>query len=347
MASSMSRSYNRGSGSSESRLVKGVKNLLPPSHNILSIMSVGRSGVGKSTIGNMLLYGEGEGGFMTSTSSKSCTQEPRHRLSSSGDCEYTDVPGIPDTNPANTAKFYDMIIKEAKKDLTVILFVFKREREDPDAYMLAEMLFRELNKSNAAKILVINDQNNYAFKKPPTEAEYEDQVMTIKRLTKIEFTHSFVVTATTMLEKMKTLKIMLSKMSRQTSWHLKSFSELKEYVEKLRNQKNYEEEVVRQERDHIANLKKQMEEYQDTVIAATAVSVLATIGSFFTLGATLGLGTPTALAAAAATAAIQIKKAELEEAEKKISTENVEKAAKELQDACEKFEELQRALKIQ
>lgn len=324
-----------------------VRERLTPSRNILRIMSVGKSGVGKSTIGNMLLQGKGKGDFKTSKDSKSCTQEPRHRLSSTGDCVYTDVPGIPDTNPSKTAEFYDMIIKEAKKELTVILFVFKRERIDPAAYKLAEMLFRELNKANAAKILVINDHANYAFEDElPTEEEYEAQVNAIKYYTKIDFTHTIVVNATTMKEKMEGLKIMLSKMKSEKSEHLKSFSEVREYVDELRNKKNYAEEVVRQEREHIANIKKQLEGYQKTVYAATTAAAVATVTSFFTFGTTLGIATPAAMAAAAATAAIQIKKAELERAEKKISTDNLEKAAKELRAACEKFEELQKALNV-
>ncbi|KAJ8050637.1 hypothetical protein HOLleu_03919 [Holothuria leucospilota] len=350
MASSMRETDCPGSETSDSSkpsLVKGMKNLLTPSRNILRIMSVGKSGVGKSTIGNMLLQGKGKGDFKTSKEAKSCTQEPRHRLSCTGDCEYTDVPGIPDTNPSKTAEFYDMIIKEAKKELTVILFVFKRERVDPVAYKLAEMLFRELNKSSAAKILVINDQTNYAFEKtPPTEDEYEAQVKAIQDYTKIKFTHTVVVNANTMKEKMKILKIMLSEMKSEKSEHLKSFSELREYVDELRKKKNYEEEVVRQEWEHIASIKEQLEGYQNKVVTASTVAALATVASFFTFGATLGIGTPTAMAAAAATAAIQIKKAELEEAEKRISTDNVERAAEELRIACEKFQELQRALKV-
>ncbi|KAJ8034753.1 hypothetical protein HOLleu_21724 [Holothuria leucospilota] len=324
-----------------------VRERLTPSRNILRIMSVGKSGVGKSTIGNMFLQGKGKGDFKTSNETMSCTQVPRHRLSSTGDCAYTDVPGIPDTDPSKTAEFYDMIIKEAKKELTVILFVFKRDRVDTGAYKLAEMLFRELNKANAAKILVINDHTNYAFDdKLPTEDEYEVQVKAIKYYTKIDFTHTLFVNANTMREKVKNIKIILSEMKSEKSEHLKSFSELREYVDELRKKKNYAEEVFRQEKEHIASIKEQLEGYQNTVVAGTTAAALATVASFFTFGATLGIAAPTAMAAAAATAAIQIKKAELEEAEKRISTDNVKKAAEELRVACEKFEELQKALSI-
>ncbi|KAJ8032266.1 hypothetical protein HOLleu_25748 [Holothuria leucospilota] len=310
----------------------------------LRIMSVGRSGVGKSTIGNMLLFGKGEGAFATSTSSKSCTQDAKTLSSYTGDCIYIDVPGIPDTNPKNTAVFYDKIIKEAKKELNVLLFVFKREREDPAAYKLAEMLFRELNRSNAAKILVINDHNNYKFKKPPTEFDYEGQAKRISQLTKIDFTHTFILTAETMEEKLKQLKIILSKTKSYKSDDLKTFKELTQYVNYLRDKKNYEKEVIAQQNRVIDRIQRQLNHLQAVAAGAAAAATAATIASFFTFGATLGIATPTTMAAAAATTAIQIKKAELQKAKEKISTENLKKAAQELEKACEQFNELKKAL---
>ena len=137
-----------------------------PREGEMRIMSVGPTGVGKSTIGNKLLGLKPKDSdyLKTGASAHSCTQEPK--TIKSGNVAYTDLPGIPDTKPNNTKHFYDMIINEAKKPLTAIFFVFAVEMR-MDQHTKARLkqcglLFREINKSSAAKILILNDFNAWS-----------------------------------------------------------------------------------------------------------------------------------------------------------------------------------------
>ena len=122
---------------------------------------LGPTGVGKSTIGNKLLSlnSKDPDYLKTEASFQSCTQEPR--TIKSGNIIYTDVPGIPSTNPHNTKLFYDMTIDEAKDPLTAIFFVFAVDLR-MDQYTKARLkqcglLFKEINRCSAAKILILND----------------------------------------------------------------------------------------------------------------------------------------------------------------------------------------------
>lgn len=213
----------------------------------IRIMSVGRSGVGKSTIGNMFLLGNGKGRFKTSMASTYCTERSECRASEKGDIEYVDVPGIPCTDPKNNAKFYDIMISEAKKELNVILFVFKRGKEDYEAYKLAEVLFRELNKCNTTKILVINDFTSYDFDQPPAEADFNDEMERIKEITKIDFTSMIAVNGKTMPTKLTEVKNLISEKKALKSEHLRNFTELGKYVDKLRADKCKEDKEIRRE----------------------------------------------------------------------------------------------------
>ena len=77
-------------------------------HDPISVMAVGTSGAGKSTIGNALL-GEKKA-FKTSRGAKSCTQDAKISASADGLVTYTDVPGIPDTNPKHTKVIKPVIV---------------------------------------------------------------------------------------------------------------------------------------------------------------------------------------------------------------------------------------------
>lgn len=223
------------------------------------VMAVGKSGVGKSTIGNCILTGSATGGvFETSPSAISCTQSPKWRESENSDFAYCDVPGIPDTNADNTKKFYDMIIEEARKELTVLLFVFKYERIDNALYSRAKMLFRELKKSNVAKVLVINDMNNYVFGSSATKEDYETLEKEIKAGTGMSFQHVISVTGKNLETEIKAFKENISEWKAEASPDLKTYAELKRYVDELTEKKNYEEVTYKEAEASIERLKGQI-----------------------------------------------------------------------------------------
>lgn len=312
---------------------------------VVRVMAVGKSGVGKSTIGNCLLTGSPTGGvFETSPSAESCTQSPKWRESENSDFAYCDVPGIPDTNADNTKKFYDMIIEEARKDLTVLLFVFKYERIDNELYSRAKMLFRELKKSNVVKVLVINDMNNYAFGSSATKEHYETLEKEIKAGTGMSFQQVISFTGQNLEKEIKAFKKTIKKWKAQASPDLKTYVELKRYVEELTEKKNYEEVAYKEAKENIKRLKDKVSALKNTVIASTATAAAATAASFFTFGVTLEVAAGSAALSVTAGIQLALTLNELEEAEGSLSPEKLEEAKKELENACKSFKELDDAL---
>lgn len=108
--------------------------------------------------------------------------------------------------PGRTKDVYDIIIKEARKELSVILFVFKWGRIDESIYERVKMLFDELKKTKAAKVLIINDMSNYGFSECPTEADYQSLADHIKNGTALEFNYVFTFTGNTLVTEVESLK---------------------------------------------------------------------------------------------------------------------------------------------
>lgn len=313
-------------------------------------MSVGKSGVGKSTIGNCLIAENIRGKiFATSSRSSSCTQRAEWRISKENNCEYCDVPGIPDTNPNNTKKFYDIIIEEGRKELNAILFVFKYERIDNQAYSNAKMLFRELKKSHAIKVLVINDMNCH-IEDAPTIQDYKNIADAIKKETGLEFDQEFNMTALEMVETMKILKNLLSKTKAYASPDLKSYAQLIEYKNQLKRDLNYEEEVYKKAVEEVDRLTEELKSLEKEAVTAsnvaTAVATIASIGAFFTFGASLLAIPLSSDDALAAYAAVEFKKDQLKAAKNRLSKDNLCKAEANLKAACDSLDELEAALTI-
>lgn len=310
---------------------------------VVKIMSVGKSGVGKSTIGNCLISGVPTADtFKTSSSADSCTQD--YKWVESKDVHYCDVPGIPDTNAENTKAFYDILIKEARKELNAIFFVFKFERIDNAAYSKAKMLFREVRKSQAIKILVINDMNNYAFGNQATPKDYEVMADSIKECTGLSFTYVINMTAATMVTSMTNVKQLLSKTKAYPSHTLKTYVQLKAYVDELTSKQSYEKEVYDEGMAQIAKKENELNTMEATAASLAAAASAASAASFFTFGATLGIATPTAIAAASTIAAIEMKKQDLQEARNNMSKDKLKEATELLKEACKSFQELDDAL---
>jgi len=316
----------------------------------IAIMAVGKSGVGKSTIGNFLLTGkpmlDDGSGFHTSVGVESCTQDVEWKASKN--CKYGDVPGIPDTKPANTRKFYDIIAQEARVPLHAILFVFKKDRIDESVYETARLLFREFQEnSTVPKVLIINDHTNYGFGAPPPgDAELEKQAMKIEEVTKMKFEAIFYINTSNMGERLQDLLKQISSFKKSASPHIRTFEQLKAWEDGLRNKITMEADIRKSRQRSIDTLEDELFKLQLTVVATAAAAGLATLGSFFTFGTTLGIATPAAAAATAAVAAIEIKKLQLRRAKESISREALDKATRELESALQSFKDLSKALQI-
>eukprot|EP00111_Clytia_hemisphaerica_P013939 TCONS_00041037-protein len=154
--SSMAHGANNMAQSVKTLAVDAVSN-----QKDIRIISVGPSGVGKSTIGNRLLkLKKGDPRYLhAEASAEGVTTETI--TVTSGHISYTDVPGIPDPRPTNTKKYYNMIIEEAKKPCTVIFIVFavelRMDKSTKDRIRQCSLLFDEINKSSALKFLILND----------------------------------------------------------------------------------------------------------------------------------------------------------------------------------------------
>lgn len=163
----------------------------------LRVMAVGYSVVEKSTIGNCFVGNNlSANTFKAKYEVVGCTQSGQNQMTA------CDVPGF----PGSMKDVYDIIIKEACKELSVIHFVFKQDKRKESIYEDAKRLFQELKKTKAVKVLIINDTNDYSFRDSPTEAHYQAKSDHIKNETGLEFTNVFHFTADAMLTELKSLK---------------------------------------------------------------------------------------------------------------------------------------------
>ena len=239
----------------------------------IRIISVGPSGVGKSVIGNTLLgIGRKDPQYLKNEpTAVSCTQAPSSITSKDGKITYTDVPGIPDTKPQHTKAFYDMLIDEVKDPCTAILFVFAVDdrMDGPQKLRIKQcsLLFEEINKSAATKILLLNDKNAWSNMESLDEDEddykeekdkwdqdrkacqeaYEAEV---KEATGINFLFTKVcyglhkMNEGNMKDVLKDLKKDLECFDTNPSEHLRTFKELEALEEEARQKKDYEQRFV-------------------------------------------------------------------------------------------------------
>jgi GTPase Era involved in 16S rRNA processing len=216
----------------------------------VSIMSVGRSGAGKSTVGNFFLNGSTSAMgnlFETSAGAESCTKGVNIR--SSGERTYLDVPGMPDTSASETKGHYDTIVKTVKQEpISALLFVFKYEKIDEKAFQMAEILFRELKKADCLYLLLINDHNSYPFDPPPSEEEYAKLKEKIRHSTKIQFDHAWNATSVSLRKTVDEIHNYVQGLSfdSKRSPHLKDFDELCDHLDTLQTDADFQEDLEKE-----------------------------------------------------------------------------------------------------
>ena len=303
------------------------------------VLAVGRSGVGKSTIGNVFLTGKTKGPFKTSNKPHSCTQGNATQDLQDGSGSFTDVPGIPDTDPHKTVEFYDKVVTAAKQPLNAILFVFKKERVDTHALKQAALLFRELGKARALKILVVNDHANH---EDDDKEEIQDALVEmaeeISRTTSLQFDAQVLISdKKEMPSKIAELKQRLSRSPKpEKSEHLKTFEELRADVETLKSSRAILQRVREELEEEIAFYKSKM-----------FVDPNRRIAFGISLGvATLLTGGAIGVAVSALAAHDTMWDFKLGVATKKLANQKaLEQASLELEEAVKKFEELNNVLR--
>jgi hypothetical protein len=212
---------------------------------MISFVAIGESGTGKSTIGNFLLGGRPEGPFKSFPGVSSGTMVATTRSNADG-LSFTETPGIPDLRPFNTKLYYNACIDVLKKEHSAIIFVFKYGKIAEEMLRTSKLLFREMNKANCIKFLIINDHHNYVDGHPPDRSMYILFANEIKRYTQVDFLLVFDVTSLkAMKERIEFMvEVTMQVPKPQSSPKLKSFDELSKWVASLKNDADYLREAV-------------------------------------------------------------------------------------------------------
>lgn len=215
---------------------------------MISFIAIGGSGTGKSTIGNFFLRGHHVGPFNTCQGVDSCTAKATTITDFKTGVSFTDTPGIPDTNPDNTKAFYNECITALKMEHSAIVFVFKYEKIDTAKLRTSKLLFREMNKAECMKFLIINDHNKYGFNSPPDQSHYKRFADQIATYTQMNFALIINLTSETMKEGLEGLaEFAKLRGKRLASPNLKTFDELGDWVNSLKNDTDYQTEVIQEQ----------------------------------------------------------------------------------------------------
>lgn len=321
---------------------------------MFSIVSVGRSGAGKSSIGNILLHGvpEHPDGFKCGAGVKAVTTDVETK--SNGNFTVTDVPGIPDTNPRNTKGHYDKIVRALRTTpRSAVFFVFEYGRIDGDKrieYKQAGLLTREFCKVSCPKILFINNKVTN-FSGPPTNKELNDMVAEISELMGLKFDFTFVSPSpgdlVAMVNKIKNeYTDILPQRPKLPNTPLKTFDEVKADLDRLGDQASIEKELYDNKMQEISNQEDVITGLEITAASLAATATGATIASFFTFGLTLGIATPTAVAAGASIVALEVARSVLQKLKEEISPDKMNSLVSKYQEQQKDFKDLCRVLEV-
>lgn len=321
----------------------------------MAFLAVGEPGVGKSTIGNFVLFekskaGKEDEGFKTAPTAEACTQDSSQITSKDGQVRFTDVPGVPDTNPEKTKIYYDLIVAACKEPTNAIIYMFPYERINGTKFENASLLFREINRATCPKVCVINDKNDYEDfgdgeeVDRPHDKEYEKVREEIKQHINIDFDLFIVIKDKKDIKgRILELKKRFSDRPPLPSHHLKTYSELQELKATLTDKHACLAQVRKDKLEEISSLRAAQDAQIAIAGTLSATATAATVGAFFSFGATLGIATPTFAAASAIIAKAAWEKSKLNQMEQEIESDpTMERLAGELQQAVAEFEKLDR-----
>lgn len=241
------------------------------------------------------------------------------------------------------------MITAAKQPLNAILFVFKKDRVDTHALQQASLLFRELGKAKALKILVINDHTNYDDDDDDADEDEEARKQEIQdalaaMAEEIEHTTTLHFDAQILISDKKEMPSKIAELKKQLSQcpkpekseSLKTFEELRDDVATLTDSTKMLRRVTEELQEKIAYYKSKMLVDPDRRLAYTlaiGVAGVATVG-----------GVIPALGVYAHDRYWEYK---LNEATKQLGDPKaLEQLSLELEEAVKKFEELDKALRL-
>lgn len=263
-------------------------------------MVVGKSGMGKSTLCNYLLYGtprptdgfEAKGGkhpVTTSCEAKevASTAAPhRFNLRPGGPLKLIDTPGIPDPN-GRTLDFYNKIVNTAREtgglNALIVAVCFNNDRDqtrkDFETYRI---LLTQFEKMPVMKVLVCRAR----LQPDLTEKQQEEDLAPVREWAAeilksggMESAHTFMlIDNETQVEQLFKLRKLLTKMP----WtpiedrNLRSYSDLKESAQRLISQDTRMEELRRKkarrelEKQQLKRRMVQLKDMNGLIIAAWA-----------------------------------------------------------------------------
>lgn len=140
-------------------------------------MIVGKSGSGKSVLGNKLLNTNSdpdhfEWYFKEGGGSAGVTTDCLSETSKNGKIRVIDTPGIPDPSKKNTLKYFNAIVEKIRslRAMNLLIFMVKEDRTNMIQFDQYCTLLKQFNNLSCEKLMICR-QRDYPY--PPTEKAKE------------------------------------------------------------------------------------------------------------------------------------------------------------------------------
>lgn len=149
----------------------------------ITVLLIGMTGTGKSTVGNLLLYGDEdpeenpEDIFNVGHGRDSKTQTCQYPMRVFDRCRLTvvDTPGVPDTGRAKTFERFDEVVHQVGQmsALNVIMFVLRLGRHDDASYKKYSALLRQFKRLPQTLMILCNIKSHKGKRKMKRQLDVE------------------------------------------------------------------------------------------------------------------------------------------------------------------------------